>query len=378
MPSFVRVNPGDPMQAAQLNQVIDALTGAVGKGVPLAPTAVNDATNYALTIQNDDATNSRALLVQKQDGTTLIQADVNGVVLALANGSVHNAALASDVARANLLTNGGFEIWQRGNGPFTVHAAYAADRWQVSLAGTDTLSVSRNTANADTSLGSNACAACTFVLGSGSGGSCLVQALKATDPNQIASRAVSASARVSTGTANAVRIGIHDGTSWTYSSFHTGTGAYQTLTVTATIGSGATAQVGVFFAGSCTAYIDSAMLVVGSQPADYAPLHPADDLARCLRYYEIWGTGGDSSLVVMGIATAGGQFAQNTFPFKASKPVAPTVTIVGTWTVTNAPSIGVANTGLAAVRLSTNSSAAGQFFVHNATAGNVLTIEANA
>ena len=31
------------------------------------------------------------------------------------------------------------------------------------------------------------------------------------------------------------------------------------------------------------------MLVVGSQPADYVPLHPADDLARCLRYYEIVG-----------------------------------------------------------------------------------------
>ena len=24
------------------------------------------------------------------------------------------------------------------------------------------------------------------------------------------------------------------------------------------------------------------------QPADYVPLHPADDLARCLRYYEMW------------------------------------------------------------------------------------------
>ena len=48
MPAYVRVNPGDPMQAAQLNQVIDSLTGAVGKGVPLAVTAVNDATNYAL------------------------------------------------------------------------------------------------------------------------------------------------------------------------------------------------------------------------------------------------------------------------------------------------------------------------------------------
>jgi len=48
-------------------------------------------------------------------------------------------------------------------------------------------------------------------------------------------------------------------------------------------------QVTVSFALPCTAYIDNAMLVVGSQPADYVPLHPADDLARCLRYYQRWG-----------------------------------------------------------------------------------------
>ena len=34
------------------------------------------------------------------------------------NGSISNAQLGPDVARANLLTNGGFEIWQRGAGPF--------------------------------------------------------------------------------------------------------------------------------------------------------------------------------------------------------------------------------------------------------------------
>ena len=33
---------------------------------------------------------------------------------------LRNRQIGSDVARANLLTNGGFEIWQRGGGPFTV------------------------------------------------------------------------------------------------------------------------------------------------------------------------------------------------------------------------------------------------------------------
>ena len=45
----------------------------------------------------------------------------------------------------------------------------------------------------------------------------------------------------------------------------------------------------ISIAAAGTYYVDNAMLVVGSQPADYAPLHPADDLARCLRYYEIIG-----------------------------------------------------------------------------------------
>src|SRR6516162_2782482 len=129
---FARVNPGDLIQAQNLDQLVDSLNGVSGKGIPVAETSVNDATNYALSVQNLDATNSRALNVLKSDGTLLIRADVNGVSLgtplnptagsiqgtALANGTVSNANLGPDVARANLLVNPGFEIWQRGAGPF--------------------------------------------------------------------------------------------------------------------------------------------------------------------------------------------------------------------------------------------------------------------
>jgi hypothetical protein len=44
----------------------------------------------------------------------------------------------------NLVHNPLFNIWQRGNGPFTALGALAADRWQLWMAG-DTLSVSRYT-----------------------------------------------------------------------------------------------------------------------------------------------------------------------------------------------------------------------------------------
>ena len=52
--SFSDVRPGDPINASNVQQVIDALKGTAGKGVPLSPTAVNNATNYALTVENLD------------------------------------------------------------------------------------------------------------------------------------------------------------------------------------------------------------------------------------------------------------------------------------------------------------------------------------
>jgi hypothetical protein len=254
---------------------------------------------------------------------------------ALANGTVTNAKLGSDTARANLLTNGGFEIWQRGNGPFAATSAYTADRWAIGLAGTDTLSVSKDTTNVDTAGGSIAAAACTFVLGSGAGSSNLTSFPKVTDGYPIANRTLSASVRVRTATANAVRIGLYTGSAFVYSTFHTGDGTWQTLTVTATMAaSGPITQLSVFFAASCTAYIDNAMLVVGSQYADYAPLHPADDLARCLRYYEVVG-GQNGSVPQMSLyGTAGAQVAV-TSPFRAHKAVTPTATKVGSWLATN-------------------------------------------
>ena len=89
---------------------------------------------------------------------------VNGSIATadLADASVTNAKLAADTARANLLTNGGFEIWQRGNGPFTAAGAYHADRWTINIISSDTFSVSRDTTNIDSRSG--ACAAVTFGL----------------------------------------------------------------------------------------------------------------------------------------------------------------------------------------------------------------------
>ena len=250
-----------------------------------------------------------------QDGT-IATAD-------LANNAVTNAKLGTDTARLNLLTNGGFEIWQRGNGPFTANGAYSADRWLPSLAGTDTISISSNAANID--IASALCAAVTFTLGTGAGGSALVQILRENAAPGVNGKTITFSVRARTSTANAVRAALYNGSAWTYGAYHSGGGAYETLSVSLFISGGPSSiWVGPSFAASCTAYIDNAMLVLGSVPADYAPLHPADDLARCLRYYEsVSCTNNGAMLPAMAYGAANAQFL---WSFKVAKAVAPTIT----------------------------------------------------
>src|SRR5262252_6904714 len=116
---------------------VDQHDHSTGKGPPVSAGSIPNGTITSAMIQ---------------DGT-IATAD-------LANNAVTNAKLGTDTARLNLLTNGGFEIWQRGNGPFTTAGtALSADRWASLSSGAPTVSVSRNTANVDSS--SAACAAVT-------------------------------------------------------------------------------------------------------------------------------------------------------------------------------------------------------------------------
>lgn len=390
--AFTRVNPGDPIQAHQLDQVIDALNGVAGAGQPVALTALNDATNYALTVQNDEATNSRALNVLKSDGTTLIKADVTGVTLGaplnlpsgsitstyIADGTIQNVDLGPDVARANLLTNGGFEIWQRGNGPFSmIGTTFAADRWSSFVQSGDSASVSRDTTNIDT--GSGACMAVTFTRGGSSPTSGIVQIVSFADEPGLSGRPVALSVRVRTSTPNAAKLGLYSGSgpTWAFSSYHPGDGAYHTLTLSTTMAvlTAGNAYVAVFFDATCTAYVDNACLVIGSQPANYVPLHPADDLARCLRYYEIIGETPNEVLVI-GYQNTGTQDSRF-YPFKARKPVAPTVTKVGTWNVTNCSQPAVGSSGVTGLSLNATVTALGAFNYNNNVVGACITVEAN-
>src|SRR5207244_5913028 len=196
MPSFNDVVSGASALASDVNQIIQALKGTVGQGIPISITAVNDAINFALAVKNNDTGASKTAVFYKADGTVLLQVDKNGVIAspdgvagasavvtptsaqALTNktgitstGAIDftGATTVKGVHQQNLLVNPGFEIWQRGNGAFTATGTYSADRWVHNLAGTDTLSISKNTTAANLDTGSIASVACTFVLGTGAG-----------------------------------------------------------------------------------------------------------------------------------------------------------------------------------------------------------------
>jgi hypothetical protein len=296
-----------------------------------------------------------------------------GLAVALADSTVTNAKLAADTARASLLTNGGFEIWQRGNGPFT-GSGWTADRWLMVLSGTDTLSVQKTTV-VDSGFSS---ALCSFSKASGTN-TAIYQ--KVEDFASLRGKTVSVSVRVNTATANAVRIWVYDGGGGArqYGGYHPGGSTWATLSLSLPIPAGsADVQVGFEFNASCTAYIDNAMLVVGSVAADYAPLHPADDLARCLRYYEVIGNGvSDGWIMGGGIATAASQAIWLDVPFKARKAVQPTITKIGTWVVGNCAQPTVWNSSQSDTVMLTTSVAAGPANFYTDVAGKGLTIEGN-
>jgi len=332
-----------------------------------------DVQTLALAVDQHDHTAGKGLAPPAGSITSGMIADGTIATADLANAAVTNAKLASDTARANLLTNGGFEIWQRGNGPFST-AGVTADRWNLVLS-SSTMSVSK-IASTIGAVGSSAQLAYTHVVYAelyqqmGAGGSQITE---------LAGRTISLSARVKSTVASTVRLVVYDGTTTTFSSRNVGTGNEQ-LTLTVTLPSSYAGNIPFFGVhldtASCTVEVNDVMLVVGSQYADYAPLHPAEDLARCLRYYEIIG---DASGFPLTQTYAGA--AQNfnfPFGFKAVKAATPTLTKNGTWAVTNFGQPTPAYGGLAGFSATVTAASVGnaQFYT-GGVAGVNFTAESN-
>ena len=286
-------------------------------------------------------------------------------------------------AIANLLTNGGFEVWQRGNGPFTATTAgaFTADRWFLQGNGSSAATVSRNTANVDYG---GTCAAvvvtATTTTSSDIANSCALFSMNLAEGQPVwANRPLAFSIRVAASVAGAVVTPVFYSGGWTQGTQFTLTQANTYYTVPFLLPAMPTLNyVGVFFHTVATFYADNAMLVVGTQTADYAPLHPADDLARCLRYYESIGPSPANGNVpqIKGYAGAAGVTAGTTFMFAAKKAVVPTITIGGTFTYVNASGISSYGPSVGGCYIQITASGAGEFTAYSFGSGYV-TAEAN-
>jgi hypothetical protein len=284
-------------------------------------------------------------------------------------GLLPASIISPSVGRENLLSNGGFEVWQRGNGPFTT-SAFGPDRWSISPAGTDTISVSRDATHMDAANGSNYCAACTFTLGTGAGNTYVAATLKwVNDSYQLTGRPITVSIRVRCNVAGAVRLNLNSdansGLGLISSAFHTGGDVYQTLSLTFNQPAAGTYFVAyVSFHATCVAYLDNAMAVVGSDVVPYVPIHPSEELSRCLRYYE------KKNFSWRYQAPAGGLWL--TLFLLAKKPVAGTVT-VGAGTRSNVSAVSADNSQLDYVGATYNVTAAGDTYAQYDS----YTVEAN-
>lgn len=204
-------------------------------------------------------------------------------------------------AGRNLLTNPGFEVWQRGPGPFATGGSFAADRWRLVLGTGSTATVTQETlVRAEVSGLALKC-----VYAHGTGVSTVEQR-----PELFPAAAFAVGASVAfalrvrqDGVAN-LRPWIDLGGVRTYGAPASTTGAWVTLSVVTPYAGTTGLTVGVEMSASGTVYLDNATLVLGPNgtlPIAFAPVHPADDLERCQRYYqEIGGLAVDGEFVASG------------------------------------------------------------------------------
>lgn len=365
--------------AVDADDTADYLTIALASSLTTVDSLFNNTTGHSHNgaHQGGPITSIPAGAIPDGSITSAKIADGTIATADLANASVTNAKLASDTARLNLLSNPGFEISQRGAGPFTTHLSYTLDRWQMSVTGPSTASITQITST----VGSVGKSLQTVYTHSAAGLSEIFQLL---DGPQMYGKTFTLAVTVKSNVAGTVKVGLVDfgGAAGTrvYSAYNSTTNAAERLTATFTMpssGSGGLFAIIRTDVASATVEVNDATLVVGSQAADYAPLHPADDLARCLRYYETIGTPATGDFGGSGLVTAGGTlraWAQ----FKAWKPTTPTVTRVGTWLVANCGQPTVSNIGSYGCMLSsTGTNANTDTYYLTQAAGAYLTVESN-
>jgi hypothetical protein len=242
----------------------------------------------------------------------------------------------------NICDNGGMEVWQRGTSfSSPANGSMLADRWTMFRPGiSPTFSVAQEGTIVDNGNFS-------MKIQITSPGVAGTMAIYQSPENYKAyfNQYLSVSARIWCNVPNSVQINLVD-TANHISTFHPGDSTYHTLTTSALINPAAT-NVWLYITMDptqvSTLYIDSVMITFGSQPVNYTPLHPADELARCLRYYEASGPDvGEQVITLVGGSTD----TQIWKTFKVQKYAVPTVTLTPVNVeLDQSPSQGTSSTG---------------------------------
>jgi len=108
VPSLNDVVAGSSADSSCIQQVVDALKGTAGKGVPISVTAVNDSGNFALDVRNQETVNGRAFRVRDSSNNTQIQADANGVTinqLVVSSGSITGSTFSGGLIKNSTLSS---------------------------------------------------------------------------------------------------------------------------------------------------------------------------------------------------------------------------------------------------------------------------------
>lgn len=198
-------------------------------------------------------------------------------MLAGTNGTEKIAASALSLVpqyEKNILTNPGFEIWQRNNGPNNGGAGQVqagADGWVV-LGGTST----RDTGTVDSS-------ATSLKLDSNGQGGSIFQFVY--EVEKYRSKAVSITGRVIGAAAAAGYVFVQDDFN-IYNGQTTSLGAFTTLSATGVIASNATVIIAGFVAQQNASYfLDNFMLTQTPGPVAYVPLDPVEEWDRARRRF---------------------------------------------------------------------------------------------